>query len=151
MNAGTGNPDSGAKPKQLRTWQRYWLFQIPGLAIVSALLAGAAYWFSVPLWACALGLALWLAKDGALYPFLKSAYKGAKPTGPESMIGSLGTAKEDLRPGGLVRIGPELWRAESSVPVDVGQLVRVTGCEGMTLHVEPRPSGAGSSGEVPPP
>lgn len=144
------NSGSGAEARQLRTWQRYWLFQIPGLVIVSALLAAGTYWFSLPRWACALGLAFWLVKDAALYPFLKSAYEASKPTGPESLIGALGTAREDLRPRGFVRIGPELWRAESSVPVRAGQVVQVSGCEGMMLRVVPGPSEAGRGGEISP-
>ncbi len=150
MQAGTAKSKSGAEGKRFRTWQRYWLFQIPGLAIVSALLAAGAHWFSLPLWACALGLAIWIVKDASLYPFLKSAYEGSKPTGPEAMIGSLGTAREDLRPGGLIRIGPELWRAESAVPIEAGQVVQVTGCEGMTLRVAPGPSAVGRDGEFRP-
>ena len=142
--------EPGAGGSQLRTWQRYWLFQIPGLAIVSALLAAGAHWFSLPLWACVLGLAFWLVKDAALYPFLKSAYEGSKPTGPESLIGALGTAREDLHPGGLVRVGPELWRAESTVPVRAGQVVQVSGCEGMMLRVIPSPPEADRDGEIPP-
>ena len=150
MQERAANSESGAEGRRLRTWQRYWLFQIPGLAIVSGLLAAGAYWFSLPLWACALGLALWLVKDAIGYPFLKSAYEGSKPTGLKSLIGALGTAREDLRPAGLVRIGPELWRAESAVPVKAGQVVQVAGCEGMTLRVVPGPSEAGRGGEIPP-
>ena len=46
--------------------------------------------------------------------------RGAKPVGQESMVGLVGTATEDLCPRGQVRIGPELWRAESSKAVLAG-------------------------------
>ena len=82
-------------------------------------------------------MGLWIAKDALLYPFLKSAYEGPQPTGLESMIGSLGTAKENLMPRGFVRVGAELWMAESKESVKAGQIVRVSGCEGMILLVDP--------------
>ena len=121
----------------MQTWQRYWLYQIPGLALAAVLLAAGYRWFSLPAWACATGFAVWLAKDILAYPFLKSAYEGARPTGTESMVGAVGTATERLAPRGFVRIGPELWTAESAVPVEAGRTVRVTGFEGMTARVEP--------------
>jgi membrane protein implicated in regulation of membrane protease activity len=119
------------------TWQRYWLFQLPGLGVVSVLLILGAYWFDLPRWTTPFALGLWIVKDLLLYPFLKSAYEGPRPTGPESMVGSLGTATEELCSSGLVRIGLELWRAESSTPVRAGHAVRVIGCDGMTMRVEP--------------
>ncbi len=126
----------------MTTRQRYWLFQLPGLAIVIALLATGVHWFSLPLWACVVAVGLWVAKDGLLYPFVKTAYEGSKPSGPEAMVGSLGTAREKLAPHGIVKIGAELWRAESSAPVEAGQAVRVTGTEGMTMLVESVPTDA---------
>ena len=124
-------------PSPLQTWQRYWLFQIPGLALAAALLFAGFLWFSLPVWACACGFALWLVKDFVAYPFLKSAYEGAQATGTESMIGAVGTAVERLDPKGFVRIGPELWQAESATPVEAGRTVRVTGFDRMTARVEP--------------
>lgn len=107
--------------------------------LAAVLLFAGFHWFSLPVWACACGFALWLVKDIAAYPFLKSAYGGAKPTGTESLVGAAGTATERLDPRGFVRIGPELWKAESAAPVEAGGAVRVTGFEGMTVRVEPDP------------
>lgn len=121
----------------MATWQRYWLFQVPGLGVVAVLVVLAAYWFGLPGWTIPFALGVWIVKDVLMYPFLKSAYEGPKPTGPESMVGSLGTVTEDLCPRGYVKIGPELWRAESAEPIRIGRSVRVTGCEGMTMQVEP--------------
>ena len=120
--------------------QRYCLYQIPGVALVAALTAAAVRWFSLPAWTVGVSVAVWVAKDCAMYPLVKAAYEGAKPTGPESLLGSLGTAAGDLLPQGLVKIGPELWSAECSVPARSGQIVRVTGCDGMTMRVEPVPT-----------
>lgn len=149
MHGSAANSQPGAVAARSGTLRRYWLFQIPGLMIVSALLAGGAYWFSLPLWACLLGLALWIVKDAAMYPFLKSAYEGSKPTGPATLIGRFGTATQDLRPAGMVRIGPELWKAECAVHVEAGRVVQVAGCDGMTLRVVPGLPGEGPEEETP--
>ena len=128
---------SSAEFGSLATWQRYTLYQLPGIAVVCALATLATYWFSLPGWTIPTAAAVWVVKDVLLYPALKTAYEGAKPVGQESMVGLVGTATEDLCPRGQVRIGPELWRAESSEAVLAGHPVRVTGSEGMTMLVEP--------------
>ena len=102
-------------------------------------------WLALPVWTIPLALATWIAKDVLLYPVLKTAYEGDKPVGQASMVGSLGTATEDLRPRGYVKIGPELWRAECSEAVRAGDAVRVKGCHGMTMLVEPVESETGRS------
>jgi membrane-bound serine protease (ClpP class) len=43
-------------------------------------------------------------------------------------------------PDGRVRYRGELWSARSEVPLAVGQQVRITGIEGLTLDVEPQAS-----------
>lgn len=133
----------------MKAWQRYLVYQLPGLGLLAILLAAATYWFSLPIWASALATLLWIAKDAALYPLLKRAYEDSKSTGTASLVGHLGTAQEDLSPQGLVRIGPELWRAVSVAPIAAGQQVRVTGSDGMTLRVEAVPE-SGPSPDPPP-
>ncbi|MXY68040.1 MAG: hypothetical protein F4Y47_05710 [Acidobacteriia bacterium] len=119
-------------------WQRYWLYQLPGIVVVAALAVVAAQWLSLPPWACVLATLLWVAKDAALYPVVKLSYQTGGPTGPASLIGSLGTVRDALDPIGLIKIGPELWKAKSSSPAAAGDVVRVVGCAGMTLLVEVR-------------
>ena len=60
-------------------------------------------------------------------------------TGKEELIGSRGVAVEPLRAGaeGMVRVHGELWRAESSKPVQEGEAVRILRVEGLKLYVEP--------------
>jgi len=60
-------------------------------------------------------------------------------TGKEEMIGTQGVAMAPLAPGteGLVRVHGELWRAESSRPVEEGETVRILRVEGLKLYVEP--------------
>ena len=71
-----------------------------------------------------------------MYPLLKSAYDRPGPTGPEAMVGLLGTAVDDLNPQGYVKVGAELWRAQSPARISADRSIRVTACDGMTLWVE---------------
>ncbi len=128
----------------MATWQRYWLFQLPGLLLVVALTFLGVYKVDLPRWTIPVAVGIWAAKDLLMYPFLKLAYEGPKPTGAESMVGAIGTVVEDLCPCGFVKIGPELWRAESVVPIRAGHLVRVIGCDGMTMRVEATGLGPGT-------
>jgi len=142
MKESPSMPESRSQPsaRSLPAWQRYWLYQLPGIVVVAALAVVAAQWLSLPLWACVLATLLWVAKDAALYPVVKASYQTGGPTGPASLIGSLGTVRDTLDPIGLIKIGPELWKAKSSSPAAAGDVVRVVGCTGMTLLVEvPQP------------
>lgn len=60
-------------------------------------------------------------------------------TGKEELIGSPGIVTSELKPGaeGMVRVHGELWRAQSSEPIQEGKAVRVTNVEGLKLYVEP--------------
>ena len=60
-------------------------------------------------------------------------------TGKEELIGAQGIAVARLSAGaeGMVRVHGELWRAESSRPVEEGEAVRILHVEGLKLYVEP--------------
>jgi membrane-bound serine protease (ClpP class) len=60
-------------------------------------------------------------------------------TGKEELIGLQGVAMAQLSAGavGMVRVHGELWRAESSRPVQEGESVRILRVEGLKLYVEP--------------
>ena len=60
-------------------------------------------------------------------------------TGKEELIGAPGVAVARLSAGseGMIRVHGELWRAESSRPVQEGETVRVLRVEGLKLYVEP--------------
>jgi membrane-bound serine protease (ClpP class) len=63
--------------------------------------------------------------------------KGKKLTGPESLIGSVGTASTALTPEGEVRVAGVIWHARSvSGNIAVGDQIRVVSREGLTLTVE---------------
>jgi membrane-bound serine protease (ClpP class) len=65
--------------------------------------------------------------------------KWKSATGREELIGAHGVAVARLQAGaeGMVRVHGELWRAESSRPVQDGESVRVLRVEGLKLYVEP--------------
>lgn len=56
-------------------------------------------------------------------------------TGPEAMIGAVGTAQEPLEPRGQILVHGELWQAESAQQVAAGAQVKVTEVDGLTLKV----------------
>jgi membrane-bound serine protease (ClpP class) len=58
-------------------------------------------------------------------------------TGPQGLVGTIGTASTPLMPDGTVAIHGELWQASSSRPVEAGGKVRVVNVEGLRLSVEP--------------
>jgi membrane-bound serine protease (ClpP class) len=68
-------------------------------------------------------------------------------TGKEELVGSLGVAVARLpeRAEGMVRVHGELWRAESSRPVQEGESVRILRVEGLKLYVEPADAAVSAS------
>jgi membrane-bound serine protease (ClpP class) len=64
-------------------------------------------------------------------------------SGPEGMIGELGSAYTALSPAGKVFIHGEYWDAISSMPVEAGARVQVTAVDGLTVQVEPIGAGSG--------
>jgi membrane-bound serine protease (ClpP class) len=65
--------------------------------------------------------------------------KWKSATGKEELIGAQGVAMAQLSAGavGMVRVHGELWRAETSRPVQEGETVRILRIEGLKLYVEP--------------
>ncbi len=61
-----------------------------------------------------------------------------EPTiGRREMIGAIGEARQDFDHQGRVYVRSELWTAETTAPVEMGQKVRVVSVEGLRLRVEP--------------
>ena len=127
--------------KPLSAFKKYLLFQLPGLGLAIVVLAGLTQIWDLPVAAAILLLALWVAKDLVLYPFLKVAYEpsGTGVNGPDAVLGNTGIAQEDLDPEGYVKIGSELWRARAareSAVIASGAPVRVVRMRGLTVVVE---------------
>lgn len=71
-------------------------------------------------------------------------------TGTPAMVGTIGVARTDLEPSGMVFISGELWQASSDVTVRKGEPVRVVAVEGLALVVTPAESEAGAAPPVSP-
>jgi membrane-bound serine protease (ClpP class) len=56
-------------------------------------------------------------------------------SGQEHMVGAVGEMLEDTSGEGMARIHGELWTVHSAQPLVRGQKVRVTGIDGLVLHV----------------
>ena len=64
-------------------------------------------------------------------------------TGIEGIMGDVGVAAGDLRPGGNVIVRGEYWDAVSATAVQDGAPVKVTGMEQLILFVQPIPKQPG--------
>jgi membrane-bound serine protease (ClpP class) len=58
-------------------------------------------------------------------------------TGAEAMIGETAEVVAECRPNGQVRVHGELWAATCAAGADVGDTVRITALEKLTLVVAP--------------
>ena len=61
-------------------------------------------------------------------------------TGPQALIGADGVAQQPLAPRGQILVHGELWQAESNIPINPGEPVRVCAVRGLTLLVERVPA-----------
>jgi membrane protein implicated in regulation of membrane protease activity len=117
---------------------KYLLFQVPGWLAVGALAWAAHRWLGLDARLAILVCAGWVAKDLALFFWVRDAYPvRTRPAGLH-LLGARAIAEEALEPEGLVRVGPELWRArlaagEAHVPA--GEAVVVEAVDGLTLRV----------------
>ena len=119
---------------------RYWLLQLPALALLVLILMFAQRWVDLPAWIFWGSLAIWVVKDAVLYPFVWRAYDWERSEDSSSMVGAKGIAKELLAPLGYVQVRGELWKAELAggyEPVEEGEPVLVQKIRGLTLIVEP--------------
>jgi membrane-bound serine protease (ClpP class) len=84
--------------------------------------------------AVATGIAVELAEVGFWIRFLR---RYRVTTGVEGLVGAAAEVVETCDPDGRVRLRGEIWRARGSrsAPARVGQLVEVTGVDGLTLEV----------------
>ena len=121
---------------------RYTAFQIPGWV-----LAGVGGWWlhrtiGVPIWAAAGVLVVWVVKDFALYPLLRSAYEVDGRTPVDRLVGERGHAVQRLAPRGYVRVRGELWISETDggSVVEEGAPVMISAVDGNTLVAREEPA-----------
>lgn len=92
------------------------------------------------------GLALYVAKDFALYPWVRRAYEASAHEPGTELVGLTGRVVVALAPEGWVELRHERWRARAeneSAMLEAGTAVRVCRLDGHTLRVEPLEGGAG--------
>jgi membrane protein implicated in regulation of membrane protease activity len=125
---------------------RYVAFQLPGAAFIGAVLVATVRWWGVDAWMAALLFVAWIVKDAIMFPFVRVAYEPHSDGGALALQGRSAVAEEALSPGGYVRMGSELWRAElTRGSAAAGETVRVVEVDGLTLMVEREERQGGST------
>jgi membrane-bound serine protease (ClpP class) len=119
-------------------------FGVLGLGGIVAAVIGSLILIDVPYPELRLPLKLVLAvviPFGAIFTFiLRLAMKARRAkvaTGTSGMIGLTGRAETAIAAEGTVFVRGELWRARSQISIAPGDIVRVSGVDGLTLDVEP--------------
>ena len=100
---------------------------IPGYSVPWPLIAGAA----------ALSAAFLLV----VLNLVLRARKRPVVSGREQLIGATGEVTAEADGGMYARIHGEMWNVRAGVPLEHGQMVRVTGIDGLVLAVEPTQKG----------
>ena len=111
---------------------RYLLWQVPGWLLAGVVCALIVLALDLPWWLALAGVGVFVLRDLALYPAMRSVFQPAPSPHP---IGERGVVVEPLRPEGMIRIRGELWRARAPGEVEAQQEVVVTGVRGLTLLV----------------
>src|ERR671918_72754 len=136
----SSTPASGKRPEARRSmWSgvvlaKYWALQLPATALVIVVLLGVRDHLAWPQWVLWAIVAVWVAKDAILYPFLWRSYDPSDPGAlPYPIQGAKGVAIDHIDPCGRVRIWGELWRAELSRGarrIEQGETVQVNARDG---------------------
>jgi membrane-bound serine protease (ClpP class) len=96
-----------------------------------------AFFVCIPLWVL------------ELFGWNRTVKNRRKVVGAETMIDREAVVITPCRPRGQVRLDGEIWEARCDAGATVGDTVRITGREGLTLVVEPvgaRPEPASTPG-----
>ncbi|HSD50706.1 MAG TPA: NfeD family protein [Candidatus Methylomirabilis sp.] len=117
---------------------QYLILQVPDILLAGAILWALCRWAGLPAgWAVTL-FVLWVLKDLAMYAVLGRTFM-PPATGPEALVGTWGVTREVLAPRGYVRVGSELWLAETAHSHEViapETPVVVRASRGLTLLVD---------------
>ncbi len=119
-------------------------FGILGLGGIAAFIIGSVMLIDtdLPGYGIPWGLIIPFALASALFLFFVvgmalRARRRPVTTGREEMLGAVGEVLEDFEHTGWAHIHGETWQVKSPVPLNRGTRVRVTGMDGLILHVEP--------------
>ncbi|HKK51687.1 MAG TPA: NfeD family protein [Myxococcota bacterium] len=140
----SGSSRSRSSRPLLGVLLRYGALQLPGLVVCILAVLAAHHWLDLPRALAAGAVAVWIAKDAILFPFVREAYEPGPGKPHRDLIDASGVAPDGLVEEGYVRIGPELWRArraQGCPPLAPGEPVRVVDMTGFTLTVDRDRSG----------
>ena len=133
-----GGRSTGTKKWSPRVIVRYSLFQIPAIVLLIMVLILVQQWIvNIPAWIFWGLIAIWIAKDVMLFPFVWRAYDD-RSVDASLIVGAQGIAQERIAPTGYVLVQSELWRAEvmgNSLPIEKGEPVVVQKVSGLTILV----------------
>ena len=77
--------------------------------------------------------------EAALMVFgVRYARRRRARVGVETLLGESASVVSRLAPSGQVKVNGEIWAAHSEREARVGERVRITAVNGLTLEVEPR-------------
>jgi membrane protein implicated in regulation of membrane protease activity len=131
-------------PWSRRTILKYALYQAPSYGLLILIFFLVNRWMSLPAWFIWGGVAVWVAKDVILFPFVWRAYDRDRSKDVHPLINRQGIVERRLDPSGYVWIHGELWRAEKAEggpPIEQGETVVVRGNHGLVLLVEANAEG----------
>ena len=95
-------------------------------------------------WSLVVVLCAAIAEIGEVVWGRRLARRWRPKTGPSTMVGKTAEVVVPCRPSGQVRVHGELWEARCAAGADIGDEVRITALEDLTLVVE-RVSAASAS------
>jgi membrane-bound serine protease (ClpP class) len=118
-------------------------FGVIALGGIAAAVIGSLILINVPNPELRLPLKLVLAvviPFGVIFTFILRlavrARRAKVTTGSAGMIGLIGRAETAIDPEGTIFVRGELWKARSKVSIARGEMVKVTGMDGLRLEVE---------------
>jgi membrane protein implicated in regulation of membrane protease activity len=123
----------------VRTLARYLVFQLPAWLIASGVALAADAWTSLPHTWIVGALALYVAKDFALFPFVRASYEPNDHEPGHDLLGASARVVVPLVPDGWVEVRHERWRArprQSGTTFPAGAHVRVRALDGLVVLVE---------------
>jgi membrane-bound ClpP family serine protease len=97
-------------------------------------------WIHFPGWVIPVFIAVLVAKDIIMFPFVWRAYDSERRGALHPRVGTLGVVVKKLSPAGYIEANGELWRAElagENSSIAEGDTVSVRDVRGLTLIVEP--------------
>jgi len=112
---------------------------IPCLTLLFVIL-GLSYFrvsLQIQVAAAVIGVVIISIRTVSLYRGVRARVLVKIRTGPEVLVGSIGTAATDLKPKGEVRVNGEFWQATAKEGwIEKNREVEVVGVDGLVLTVE---------------